>query len=101
MFVAIAIGVGFSIVPVIGRALALKRRLNALSDSQLFVAMSAAETDFTSLQRSLAKLTAQLDAVKVAFDAARLSIALTAASPIGGHVRSIKTAFRELLEVVH
>jgi len=96
----VTLAVALSVVPVIGRALALKRRLDRLKDHQLFVALNAAQTDLESVERSFGALSAHARALRSALDQITESLAAIrrVAHPDG--LAELKTQFASLLGVL-
>lgn len=97
---AIALVVAASIIPVVGKALALKRRLKNIADSQLFIALSAAQTDASSLQRSIPDLERQVAALQAAAVALRNAVAEVKQLPLVAELRDVRAQFRALIEVL-
>ncbi|MFN2527508.1 MAG: hypothetical protein ABR584_02190 [Candidatus Baltobacteraceae bacterium] len=98
--VAVALIVAASIIPVAGRAIALKRRLQRLADSQLFIALSAAQTDASSLQKSIPELQREGAALQAAAFALRDAIAEAKSLPLVAQVRDVRAQFRALVDVL-
>ena len=98
--VAVLIVVAGSALRVVREALRLKRRTAALADSQLFVALTNAQSETLHLQRSLTMLASQFGAGKSALDSIRESVTALRSLPLGAQFARIKTEFHELLSVL-
>lgn len=87
-------------VPVIGRAMALQRRLERLQDAQLFVSASAAPADFASLKRSLEALTVQVQALTAGFAAVRAAFSSFPVAILKAQAADLRTAISDLRSVL-
>ena len=89
-----------SIIPVVGKALALQRRLERLADSQLFIALSAAQTDASSLQRSIPELEKQVAALQSALASLRDAIVALRNLPLYQEIRDVRASFAALAKAL-
>jgi len=97
---AIALLVAASIIPVVGRAIALKRRLDNLADRQLFIALGAAQTDASSLQKSIPELQREVAALQAAGFGLRDAVAEAKRSPLVAQMRDVRAQFRALVDIL-
>ena len=100
IIVIVAIAVAGSALPVLGRALALRRRLQKLSDNQLFVALGAAHTAAESLPRSTAALQAQIAALTRAVQSVREAIRMVRGTTISARAHDAKSSWAALLDLL-
>ncbi|GAC1393070.1 MAG: hypothetical protein NVSMB31_11980 [Vulcanimicrobiaceae bacterium] len=94
------LGMAISVIPVVGQALALKRRISTLEDNQLFVALSGAQTDLESLKRSFGALSSHVGALRVALDRITDSINSIRRLGLTKEIGQLKAQFRSLLSVL-
>lgn len=100
MLVGVALLVAASVIPVVGLSLALKRRLEKLADNQLFIALGAAQTDASSLQRSLPALESETVRLKAAAGSLREALRAWTELQTFSQLRELRTEFRALLNVL-
>ena len=87
-------------MPVIGRALALKRRIERMGDSQLFVALSASQTSAENLPRVISALEMQVDALQRALQSLREALDLWAGLNVFSQARAVTHSFRALIDAL-
>ena len=95
-----ALLVAASIIPVIGKALALKSRCEKLADGQLFIALGAAQTDASSLQRSLPALEREVAALQLATTRLHESLGSWRHVDTFAEVRDLRTKFHALINAL-
>lgn len=100
VIVAVLVMVAIASLSVVRQLLRLKRRTTAMADHQVFVAVAAAQSDFTSLNASVAALSRQAAALKLAVEHVRESVGSLAGVRESISLGGLKSQVRDLLSVL-